>query len=270
MKTWIIISLTLVLISFVFMICAYFGIIRYFKLQMTSSESYAKIYNKLEKASKNKRVVISLSITPEDVHKMEPIISSILDQTVKVNEIALNVPPDTTYIPKYLQKYTRVYKLEKDYGPSNNLIPTLVREKEKNTLIIALDNDVLYGKDYIGELVDRYENLNSKYNFPENIILFNNQDSDGVINGPFVVNAGAFEPSIIDMFNESDTLFYDPELWMTAHLNKNTVKEKFTYIENFRGYTSVRRNVIERKNKRYEALKEMEQRGVILQALKGG
>ena len=73
--------------SLIFSLLLYFGIIRYLNLYIYNPKSYLKKYFELEKAY-NKKVVINLSITNPD--KLKPVINSLLDQTVRVDEISIN------------------------------------------------------------------------------------------------------------------------------------------------------------------------------------
>ena len=48
----------------------------------------------------------------------------------------------------------------KDYGIYNNLIPTLLREVENNTLIICLKDNYIYGNDFIENIIQDSDNSN--------------------------------------------------------------------------------------------------------------
>jgi hypothetical protein len=129
---------------------------------MFSTESYAKNYIKLDKAS-DKKVVISLTTTPEGTKKLKPVINSLLDQTVRVDEIAISVPYGKDYdIPKDIQNVVQVYRYSLDYGNSGKLIPVILREGEKDTKIIIVDDDMIYGKDFVETMVASSEENKNK------------------------------------------------------------------------------------------------------------
>jgi hypothetical protein len=116
---------------------------------------YISKYSSLSKADDNNRVVVSL--TTNNVDKLKPVLNSILDQTVKVDQIALNLPPSQEHsvLPPNVKKICNIFVLGKDYGNGgSNFIPTLLREGEQNTKIIFLSDDYVYGQDLIETLVD--------------------------------------------------------------------------------------------------------------------
>jgi hypothetical protein len=115
----------------------------------------------LEKADDKERVVISFTTTPGRLNKLKPFLNSLLDQTVKVDEIAMSIPYKYYgNVPKYLKKFVRVYGYSKNYDDTGNLIPVLLREGEANTKIIVVQDDMVYGKDFIEDLVEK-SNKNS-------------------------------------------------------------------------------------------------------------
>lgn len=153
-RTVIIISLLSAVLSLIYVLLSYFGVTRYFALHMFSTESYAKNYTKLDKASDKVKVVISLTTTPERINKLKPVINSLLDQTVRVDEIAISVPYGKNYnIPKEIQNVAQVYRYSLDYGDSGKLIPVILREGEKDTKIIIVDDNMVYGKDFVEEIL---------------------------------------------------------------------------------------------------------------------
>ena len=155
-------KIVLMVISIVFsiitLLVSYYGITRYIALHTSSSEKYVIDYSKLPKADKNCKVVISLTTTPDKIDKIRPMIRSILDQTVKVDQITLNIPyssdGDTFEIPDDYKDCMNVFRCGKDYGAGCKYIPTLLREGEEDTKIICLQDDYAYGKDMIESLVD--------------------------------------------------------------------------------------------------------------------
>jgi len=88
----------------------------------------------------NQRVVISLSTIPQRIDLIAPTIASLMDQTVYVDEISVNIPlisrKGIEYeIPKWLQDLSdspnhnvKIHRVEVDEGPATKLLPTLRRE----------------------------------------------------------------------------------------------------------------------------------------------
>ena len=115
-------------------------------------------------------VIITLTTTPKRISKIKPVINSLLDQSVSVKEIRINVPyiscKGAYYkIPKWLKnmKSVKIYRQIKDWGPATKLIPTLLDEKNRNKKIIVVDDDVIYGYYTIETLYESYQKYNLDY-----------------------------------------------------------------------------------------------------------
>jgi hypothetical protein len=155
-RTLIILTIISTIVSLAIIFLTYFGISRYITLKyQTNSDKYIQNYSKLNNHKNKDKVIISTTTTPERISKIRPMINSILDQTVKVNEIALIIQEDKKYdIPPYLKNIVKIYPSGKDYGKGTKIIPILFKEKECDTTIIALDDNVIYGKDFIQTLLE--------------------------------------------------------------------------------------------------------------------
>lgn len=153
--------ITITIISLVITLLYYFGIIRYFEMHFSSHEKYLNNYKNLEKASEKDKVVISLTTTPDKIKKIKPILNSLLDQTVKVDQIALNIPKDKEYhIPEEYNNILNIFYCGQDYGCATKFIPTILREDNENTIILILDDKYVYGKDYIETMIEHYNKNN--------------------------------------------------------------------------------------------------------------
>ena len=153
-KTVIIITILSTILSIIFILSSYYGIDRYLSLHMKSCENFINKYSYLPKASTN-RVVISFSTTPEKINKIKPMINSILDQTVKVDAIYMVLLADKNYnTPRYITNVATVVLAGKDYGGGTKIIPILLKEKECDTIIIALNDNVVYGQDFIFTMIE--------------------------------------------------------------------------------------------------------------------
>lgn len=234
MNTWISIILVLCVLCLGYILLAYFGVFRKLTINLKDPEDYLSMYRGLEKPHNNSstvRFVISLSTTPEDISKMKPVISSLLDQTVQVDEICINIPPKATgIIPVYLEKCIKVYKINKDYGICNNIIPTLNREKNSNTVILALENDVVYGKDFVQKVLEPLSNTSNSKDLIQSTYL-----DDGISSGSIVTYVGNVSPDIV---NQSEDIKYS-EKWISDHLKGDKVK--INYNENYKAFISSRK-----------------------------
>jgi hypothetical protein len=146
---------------FAIIICLilYYDIYRYIKIHFDDESEYVNKYRKLKKYQ-NSRVVISLTTVPERVKLLKPVIKSLLDQSVKVDQIVLNLPKmckERPYdVPDDLKNMCNIFTCGRDYGPGTKFIPTILREQEADTIIIMLDDDYIYGYKFIETLLDEY------------------------------------------------------------------------------------------------------------------
>lgn len=155
-----IISIIASLISIVVSILVYFGIMRYIKLYMSKTvDKYVEKYIDLPLASE-KRVVVVLSVQNEDELKsIIPTVNSLLDQTVRVNQLFLVLPIDSDFeVPENLTKVLSVVKPGKVYDDKyQDIISILQREKEKDTFIIKVSNGIIYGNEFIENVIETSE-----------------------------------------------------------------------------------------------------------------
>ena len=183
---------------------------------MYKPHSYIRNYSKLDKADSKNRVVVSLMVFPDRLDKIKPIISSLLDQTVKIDEISINLPyKDMKKVPAYLKDIVKIYGHSVDYKDVSALIPVLLRERDKNTKIIILKDDKIYGKDFIETLVEE-SNKN-----PFKPIVVNKNFTNGIL-----IKSNFFDTSVCNYDDKSDY-----STWLNKKLLKNTKNLK--YNENY-------------------------------------
>ena len=204
-------------ISLIIILTAYYGVDRYIIMHLSSTENYVKNYSNMSNHSE--KVIVSFSTTQENFKKLKPTINSLLDQTVKVHAFNMNLPPkkENYNIPSKYKEICNVNYIGKDYGPGNNIIPTLLTTKDKGTKIIYLKEDVVYGKDFLEKMITE----SNKY--PSNAIVYkkNNKVCASLIKPEF------FSVDVID----NNQKYFD-ENWITSHL-LNPAKE-LKYIENYK------------------------------------
>uniref|UniRef100_A0A6C0H3D7 Glycosyltransferase 2-like domain-containing protein n=1 Tax=viral metagenome TaxID=1070528 RepID=A0A6C0H3D7_9ZZZZ len=165
-STILVIIIVSTLFSLLLTFFSYFGYTRFLACHVNNSD--IENYRKLPRAADNK-VVISFSVKPDKMNKLKPFINSILDQTVKVDLIAMIIPEgDTTNkydIPKYIKDVAAVFYAGRSYGNGTKIIPMLLREKECTTTIIALNENRVYGQDFIHSLLEESKS------HPESILV---------------------------------------------------------------------------------------------------
>lgn len=127
-------------------------------------ESYIENFSKLpRKRQDEESIVVTTSISSkEEVMKLKPFLASIMDQTIKVDQIVLNVP-GSEEVENPHPRILSIFSTGKDYNDPimNSVIPTLFREGEEDTVIISLRPDVVYGKDFIETMLRANVSKNS-------------------------------------------------------------------------------------------------------------
>lgn len=217
-RTKIMFFLVSTVISVIVILMSYFELTRYVLLYVRPTDYYIREYKKIQKTNypeETKRVVVTMSTTPGRMNKLEPVLKSLLDQTMRVDQIALNLPYNHNgrkyEVPDQYKKVVNVFTTGKDLGTSANaIIPTVKREGEIGTLIISVEDNKIYGKDFIESIV--YESVK----YPSYAI---------VTSGSTLVRPEFFGDSILNT-NED---FHDG--WK-EHLNVKT--RKMNYLENYR------------------------------------
>lgn len=152
----------------------YYGIMRYCKIYLSSPKTYFKKYKNIEKFPSEYKNVVILKISKNDKLKNLPkTIMSILDQTVKIDNIYIDIPDYMEkHIPDNIKNLVNI-STTKIYKDDLYFIKCCMnREKESKTNIIILPNNKIYGKDLIEQLISSFiENKNM-------IISVNNDSID--------------------------------------------------------------------------------------------
>lgn len=108
------------------------------------------------------RVIVSLTTLPTRYDNLWCTIESIKNQTIQVDDIYLCIPNESIRcsmkyprVPEQILQNVRILNVEKDYGPICKIIKTLEIEKDPETIIITLDDDIIYPNDLIERLVNK-------------------------------------------------------------------------------------------------------------------
>ena len=169
------VNIIFILLLLILIVFYYYNIFRYIKIHFDSDSEYIKNYKKLKKFNNTDRIVISLTTTPDRIQYIKPVIKSLLDQTVKVDQIVLNIPKlckNKPYdIPEELNNMCNIFTCGKDYGQGTKFIPTILRETSSNTIIIMVDDDYIYGKNFIKTILSKYNNKNCAICMNEAILI---------------------------------------------------------------------------------------------------
>lgn len=157
-----------IIATLLYMLIAYYGYDRNIVIRnFANTESYIKNYSSIDK-EKDIRIVLNILVNDAEIDKLKPLLLSLLDQTIRVDEIAISKYSNTNIkrtCDDYVKDICQIYNLN---DSSDNLKAILSRERESDTILILLDNNVLYGKDFLEYIIE----MSKKY--PNNIIDVNN------------------------------------------------------------------------------------------------
>lgn len=210
-KSRILFIVIFTILSLVIIIGMYYGIDRYLLLRMSSNNKAQNLINNYSKLtpSSDDRTVVTFAST--DDHNILPTVMSLLDQTVRVNQIALNSclkkqPSDTCL------QAINVFRVSPKLEQFRGIVPTLEREKSAQTNIIWLRDDYIYGKDFIETLIDTLKK-------PTQAVIA--KDSKGNIIG-ILLKPDALDTSILNYEKYCDQKSKD--------INCNTIEKIQEYL----------------------------------------
>jgi hypothetical protein len=214
-RTIIFITIISTILSLIMIILSYFGFIRYLTLHIKNPEFYIKNYSKLP--LNDKKIVVVINTTPKNLIKIKPTFNSILNQTIRVHQLIIVLPQEyletKPNIPAYLHKIVTFIPAGKKYGSdiSNSLIPVLLCEKENDTVIIILKDNIVYGEDFVETLI------NLEKSHPDTVLKVEKE------------NAILVKPNYYDCKSIKDQNFFN-EKWL---LGKSKNSKIIKYTENY-------------------------------------
>lgn len=106
------------------------------------------------------RVVVSIPVRKNDINKLPTLLTSLLTQSIRVDEIALNMASDISKEDitdmDFISKCAMIYYTGKEYSQVDlAIIPTLLREKEADTLIIVIYPDEILDRDHLQRVINQ-------------------------------------------------------------------------------------------------------------------
>lgn len=165
---------------FIFLLFYYFNFYRYFQIKYNNPNlsDHIKKYSNTKKIKCDSKIIVSISCRPDNFRYLKSLLISLLNQTVKIDQIALNIPYTTTNdgrkyeLDNEIKKVANVYQIDNDYEKENNIIPTLLREGEYGTIIISLNENVIYGETFLESLLNHsFGNNNCAIFFNEGMLV---------------------------------------------------------------------------------------------------
>ena len=236
----------ILLILIIFLIMEYTDTRRFLRLNVNQSDGYDMRYRDKPRCDTDKRVVISMTTLPDNIDRIEPVISSLLDQSVQIDEIAINIPyismkGDTYIIPRWLTKLenVKIYRTNSDEGPSTKILPTLKREKG-DTIIIVVDDNSVYGRNMVSNMLTSFDKMGGVEAITNNGFddvrnrgvlgdLYRCMFSTGYVNFLSSSHGYLVRPDMFpeEVFNYTGTPFgarWNDNIWISYWLKYNKVK----------------------------------------------
>lgn len=255
-----ILLIVVVIIVIIVIICAMLQIGRYGGLKCRERLFLLdREYDRKPRAS-DSRVVITMSTIPDRIRLIGPTLASLLDQSVRVDEIAINVPlvsrKGLEYsIPSWLKRlrHVKIHRVKKDLGPGTKVFDTLRRESP-GTRVIAVDDDNIYNSNTIAVLVNSFEHhlkrgemvavtnygvtLQRDGSLPTmteriSVVLQNEHETD-LLQGfsGFIVDPVMFDDSIHHLEDGPEEAISVDDVWLSGWLKLNGYRimtSKFIY-----------------------------------------
>ena len=156
MKKKTIINLTFISVIFttIYILVSYFGIVRYLLLHKYNCKDYTEQFNKLEQPEDT----INIVLYTDKPNKITPTINSLLDQTIKVNQIKVILPyKNNTNIQKDIKNTVWIQNVKKDRAELNAIVPALLQTENDNDILIIVKDDMIYGKDFVEDMIDAHK-----------------------------------------------------------------------------------------------------------------
>ena len=197
-------------------------------------------------------IVISLTTLSERIHRIEPTLYSLLDQTVLPKKIIVWVPKYSVREQKNISvedlpsiPFVEFRVVEHDLGPITKLIPSLIEyEAVPNQQIICLDDDIIYSK----KMIEAYERESHKnpeaalaiigYDIPTSLKDKNRFDTkvygtdiQNLVEVDVITGYGSFmiKPSFFDKHflieQRPEEAYYTDDVCISGHLAQQKVKK---------------------------------------------
>ena len=230
----------LTVISLIFTILTYLGVVRYCKIKYGDNcKCVSESYLKLPRVESKNKVVVSMYTEQKDISN-NTTLKSILDQTVHPDQIIIVTDKDTV-IPDFLKKDSIVLKQSAgSLGKTAAFLTPLQTQKNAGTKIIIVTDGVVYGTDFIETIVEASDNN------PDAVIFVEGYNSKKYVSGvvdkttPDIINIPAgvlIQPSFFKQYvdpGKSKVLANSPNAVLSALIAKNKVATKsIKYRETF-------------------------------------
>ena len=113
------------------------------------------------------KIIISFSTIPTRINDIEPVVKSLVNQSLKPDKIYLNIPKEykrfnekliePEFLKKEEYKCVEIFYMDKDYGPASKFIGTMLNPAvSENDYIFITDDDVEKKEFWLKTLYDKF------------------------------------------------------------------------------------------------------------------
>lgn len=111
------------------------------------------------------KLIATLTTLPSRIAYLEPVLTSILNQSLPPDEIHLQLPKHCLKekrgyeLPDFLADYkqVKVYEHDQDYGPATKWLPALTQLQGQERLLLIMDDDCHYPSEMVANLHKYYQ-----------------------------------------------------------------------------------------------------------------
>jgi len=201
------------------------------------------------------RLVASLTTLPHRLLNIHHTLDSLVSQHVKPDVIYLNIPitytrfnisADKSLISRLINQFNNKYgvrfvvtRLKKDWGPLSKLLPVLYKEQDPATLLITVDDDMVFKPTLFGILLQRHLNSPKMAFGASGQMVDIDRDDSLHVRTAWKWKSGAFPVDILEGFTgaiyrrdffDVDMLaavpsqcFSTDDIWISAHLARRGI-----------------------------------------------
>lgn len=113
------------------------------------------------------KIIISLTTIPSRINDIEPVLNSLVNQSVKPDKVYINVPKkynrfkevieEPSFIKEKFSDKVELFYIDQDYGPASKFIGSLFnKEIKKEDILVITDDDVVKTKTWLKMLLDNH------------------------------------------------------------------------------------------------------------------
>lgn len=141
------------ILSLLILFLGYYEILRYISIYFFGIDHYLNNYSTLEK---NNDTVIIINSKESNIDKLDKTLKSIFDQTFKTSEVVVYAMKGkhTDKLTKYKEYGIKVKEKPETIYTEHTDIYDSVKKYESTTYILSLNDDIVYGKDYVAVMIE--------------------------------------------------------------------------------------------------------------------